>query len=98
MFDLPTRETVIESVAKYVNRVHGNDWHKAFGAADTDDDGRIDGLELGDVLKRAGVGMALTRGTIVRAILKDVDTNGDGVISRQEFMAVFQPSPEVPNE
>lgn len=86
---LPNRESVIAAVTDLVQREHHGDWDAAFAAADANADDKLDDMELSDVLKRAGFKTSLIRWPIVRAILDEVDKDGDGMVTLAEFMAVF---------
>lgn len=88
------RDNVIHAVTAYVERVHAGSWEAAFAATDTDGDGRVDAENIKELLKRAGIGYSFTRGTIARAIVREVDMNGDGFVTEAELLQAFQgPNP-----
>jgi Ca2+-binding EF-hand superfamily protein len=59
--------------------------HELFAAADKNADGRIDAMELHDMLAVL-LGVPPTAGQVHQA-LADLDTDRDGVVSRDEFSA-----------
>lgn len=61
----------------------------AFRVFDKNDDGRISQNELAEVLNSQEVNHAISKEQLAK-ILKDVDTNGDGYIDFNEFMAMMQ--------
>ena len=84
-----TREEVIRKVTLLVKSKYGGDWQKAFKAEDKDNDNRISYDELEAILKEANVGFQMTRWAIAQAIVKELDADGDGFVSWEEFNAVF---------
>jgi Ca2+-binding EF-hand superfamily protein len=79
-----------EKVGKLAAEQFGGDYHKAFGHYDSDKDGKIDKAELEALLKDAGVGNWLTRGSWADGIIAELDTDQDGSISAAEFEAVLK--------
>eukprot|EP00930_Biecheleria_cincta_P072721 TRINITY_DN60079_c0_g1_i1.p1 TRINITY_DN60079_c0_g1~~TRINITY_DN60079_c0_g1_i1.p1 ORF type:complete len:549 (-),score=123.86 TRINITY_DN60079_c0_g1_i1:123-1700(-) len=61
----------------------------AFRVFDKNDDGRISQKELADVLNSQEVNNAISKAQLAK-ILKEVDSNGDGYIDFDEFMAMMQ--------
>lgn len=90
---LTDRDKLILAVSQMVKAVHGGDWKAAFKVYDKDRDGLISADELNDVLLHSGVGNFLTRGAFVRGVMREVDSDENGLISFSELMAVFQPTP-----
>lgn len=86
---LNEREKLIKAVTEMVQRNFSGDWGAAFRVYDKNHDNRISPDELNDVLRYSGVGNFLTRSTYVRAVFDVVDTDRDGLISFDEFNAVF---------
>jgi Ca2+-binding EF-hand superfamily protein len=79
-----------EKVGKLVANQFGADYHKAFGHYDGDRDGKINKAELEVLLKDAGIGNWLTRGSWAGGILAELDADKDGSISGAEFEAVLK--------
>ena len=84
-----TRRARGEKVAALVASRFGGDYRAAFGHYDADGDGAISTDELTALLADAGVGSGWTRWAWASGIMAELDTNGDGVIARAEFEAVF---------
>ena len=82
---------LVDNVTKLVAERFGGDYHKAFEHYDRDKkDGRINQAELLELLKDAGVGNWLTRGSWANGILAALDADKDGTISSPEFEAVLK--------
>lgn len=60
-------------------------YRAAFSRCDTDEDGKINVQELGEVMKALGQNLSEAD---LKKIIASVDTDGDGTISFQEFLAV----------
>lgn len=88
-----SRQEVVQKVSAYVQRAfNGSDeaaYKRCFDAADTDADARISTGELEGILSRAGVGFALTRWPIAKAIIETLDIDGDWFVEWSEFLKVF---------
>ena len=85
-----TREVVIRKVTAYVVASYAGDWKLAFDGQDMDHDGRISLAELELFLYSAKVGFSLTRWAVAKAIIEELDTNGDGFVAWAEFETVFR--------
>jgi Ca2+-binding EF-hand superfamily protein len=83
------RRELEEKVAAQVAARFGGDYRAAFAHYDADADGAISTDELKALLADAGVGSSWTRWAWASGIMAELDTNGDGVIARAEFEAVF---------
>lgn len=84
------RRELEEKVAALVTTRYGGDYHAAFGHYDANGDDAISTDELKALLADAGVGSGWTRWAWASGIMAELDTNGDGVIARAEFDAVFR--------
>lgn len=60
---------------------------KLFDKYDVNKDGKINDKELEGLLKDAGIGNALTRGSWIKGIIGALDKNGDKQIDWDEFTA-----------
>ena len=74
-------------VKKLVTDKFGGDYKKAFDHYAKG--GSVGPDELSSLLSDAGVGNFATRGSWVSAIIKRLDTNGNGKIEWNEFTAVL---------
>ena len=79
-----------EKVTALVTDRFGGDYRAAFAHYDADGNGSIDKSELRTLLAEAGIGSGLTRGVWASGILSELDTDGDGSISWEEFDTVFR--------
>jgi Ca2+-binding EF-hand superfamily protein len=79
-----------EKIGKLVANQFGGDYHKAFGHYDGDRDGKINKAELEALVRDAGIGNWLTRGSWADGILAELDTDKAGSNSRAEFEAVLK--------
>jgi hypothetical protein len=78
-----------EKVSALVETKFGGDYSIAFQHY-ADRDGKVgnDGVKV--LLKDAGIGSSLTRWAWAAGIMKELDANGDGLISWPEFAAVYE--------
>lgn len=58
---------------------------RLFESHDKNTDGKVDADELSALLKEAEVGSGITRGIWVRGVMRQMDTDGDGMISWDEY-------------
>jgi Ca2+-binding EF-hand superfamily protein len=68
----------------------GGDYKAAFAHYDADHDGSISNTEVKALLADAGIGSRWSRWAWANAIIKEVDCDGDGLVSWPEFTAVFE--------
>jgi hypothetical protein len=68
----------------------GGGYETACAHYDADHDGSISKAELKALLADAGIGSRWTRWAWANAIIKEVDCDGDGLVSWPEFTAVFE--------
>lgn len=85
---MPSRESVIAAVTRHVANDFSGDWRKAFDHYDWDDDGSLSLGEL-TVLFRVTVGR-LWASMVARSVLAELDTDGSGGVSWEEFQSAFQ--------
>lgn len=76
-------------VTRLVETDHGGDWKKGFDAY-AKSDGQVSKDELWQLLKDAGVGNFVSRGTYVARIFEVVDRDGDDRITWDEFAFLFR--------
>ncbi len=84
------KQELQEKIAKLAQDKFGGDYHRSFDHYDNNKDGKINKEELVELLKDAGIGNWLTRGTWADGIIAELDTDKDGVISAAEFDAVLK--------
>jgi Ca2+-binding EF-hand superfamily protein len=77
-----SERTAVSARAKAKERARAASRNKAFAEADADGSGELDVRELRAVLRSSGIH---TTGAVFEKILRAVDVNGDGKISRDEF-------------
>ncbi len=82
--DFPEFLTLMKS--RIGKRDHDDELREAFAVFDSDGSGAIDRKELKRLMKK--LGQALTEGEL-DAMMDEVDTNGDGQISFEEFKALM---------
>ena len=68
------------------NKVKSNDIENAFRVFDCDGDGKISAKELMEVLRRMGQIYSLDA---CKKMIKEVDSNGDGMINSAEFITMM---------
>lgn len=83
--------TLVRKIDAVVARKWAGDYRAAFAANDADGDGKMDAVEIDDLLKLAGVGNFLTRAAFVRGVMAKLDADLDGAVTWPEFETVFQP-------
>jgi hypothetical protein len=84
------KQELRDKVADLVGTRFGGDYRAAFGHYDANQDGAISKAELKALLGDAGVGSIWTRWAWVAGIIKELDGDGDGLITWPEFMAGFE--------
>jgi Ca2+-binding EF-hand superfamily protein len=85
------KQELTDKVTRLITDRFEGDYRKAFEHYDNDKrDGRINKAELGELLKDAGIGNWLTRGTWADGIIAALDADKDGMISGPEFEAVLK--------
>lgn len=75
-------------VSRLVDSKFGGDYNAAFDHY-AGNDGVATRSELIDMLKDAGVGNGLTRGMWADGVMKEVDADGSGSVSKAEFTRVL---------
>ena len=83
------KQELREKVPALVGTKFGGDYSIAFRHY-AKRDGRVDKDGVKAMLKDAGIGSVLTRWVWVRAVVAELDTDGDGLISWPEFATVFE--------
>lgn len=81
------QQEVVDKVTALVQRLYHGDYRKAFDRYDMDRDGKIGAAELVQLLYDAEVGNRLTRWTWAKAVVDALDTDGDSLVSWDEFQA-----------
>jgi Ca2+-binding EF-hand superfamily protein len=85
------KQELTEKVTKLIAERFAGDWHKAFEHYDNNNkDGKINKAEMGQLLKDAGIGNWLSRGTWAAGIIAALDADKDGAISGPELEAVLK--------
>lgn len=84
-----TRVEVIALVTAYVQSQYKGDWQEAFTRRDKDGDGKLGRNELISLLRDAEVGTWLWRPEIADSVIAEMDGDGDGQISWDEFQRAF---------
>lgn len=79
------RDEVIQKIKKLVDTEFDGNTEKAFFFFDDDKDGKINWHELFNVARDADIGNRITRSAWVSGIMKELDKDGDGFISREEL-------------
>jgi hypothetical protein len=82
------KQELREKVSALVGTEFGGDYTVAFRHY-ADGGGKVGKGGVKAVLKDAGIGSILTRWAWITGIMKEVDEDGDGLISWPEFAAVF---------
>ncbi len=101
---MATADEKKELIAKLTRHVKGrfggtgaNAWQRAFAAYDADRDGAIKPVELGALLKDAGVGNFLTLPLWIDGVLGELDKDHTGTISLTELsLALGKAAPTSP--
>ncbi len=86
---MTSRDELIAKLKQYVTDHFGGDYRFAFDHYDADHDGTITASELISLFAAVGVGNFLTRGTWAKAVMVELDSDGDSRISWDEFHAVL---------
>lgn len=76
----------VQDLVKKANERGGWDLVEVFQAMDNDGDGEVSGAELKEALLEMGLPLTDTQ---IRCLVDEYDTNGDGRIQYEEFIALF---------
>lgn len=79
------QKEVVRKITELANREYGGDLVRMFDAYDKNGEGKGGSSELRELLKDAGIGSSLTRSIYARGIVSELDSDGDGEISKEEF-------------
>jgi len=84
------QKELVQKIDTHLRRKYGNSsdssQRRLFQEHDKDGDGKINSDELDGLLKAADIGSAISRGFWVRGIINRMDTDGDGMISWDEYL------------
>lgn len=78
------RDEIIAKVTQHVAERFGGDWAKCRDHYDWSDDQLLDAGEITILLRASGVGR-LVAPIAARAVVAELDTDGDGAVSMCEF-------------
>ena len=87
---MPDRASIIAAIKALCVSNFNGDYQAGFAFYASGDGTEISEGELETLLKDAGVGNWVTRPIAAREIIRELDTNGDGLISWPEFQVILQ--------
>lgn len=92
MADDKNKRELVRKVSDLVDRRFGGSYEAAFQSYSrkNGNDSKVDSGELSELLSDASVGNMITRGAWVSGIMREMDKDGDGKISWNEFESVIK--------
>jgi hypothetical protein len=85
------QEDAVAKVAALVKERYEGSYRAAFDHYDEDNDGKMSNRELVDLLYDAEIGIRFTRWAIALKVVQTLDTDGDGLVSWEEFQTHLTP-------
>lgn len=84
------RDDLIDKVTALVRSDFAGSWQLAWDYFDVNRDDRMSKVELTSLLVKAKIGNRMTRILWCTEIVNELDKDGDGMVSRDEFFDVFR--------